>query len=149
MVLSCCCVQVVQVIAGGTDTPHRQDPRTMVNLFGMNPAQLAAHRGLRQLSRILSPALPLSRVLEAFEPSGRRWGTQGPAQCPVLPSSCNLCCCAMLPVLPCVETDVSPCWQPSQACVLACAKVQVQVSLCCRAHCIMLTPGAGRLDHLP
>ncbi len=46
----------------------------MVNLYGMNPSQLAAQRGLRQVSRILSPSLPLSRVLEAFELSGRRWG---------------------------------------------------------------------------
>eukprot|EP00878_Enallax_costatus_P007723 GHUV01008084.1.p1 GENE.GHUV01008084.1~~GHUV01008084.1.p1 ORF type:complete len:569 (+),score=179.35 GHUV01008084.1:523-2229(+) len=63
---------VVQVVAAPSDAPRPQDPRTMVNLYGMNPSQLAAHRGLRQLSRILSPSLALSRVLEALEPTTRR-----------------------------------------------------------------------------
>jgi hypothetical protein len=59
---------VVQLISGPTDTPRPQDPRSIPNLYGMNPAQLAAHRGYRQLSRVLTPTLSLARVLEALQP---------------------------------------------------------------------------------
>lgn len=45
------------------DRPRPSDPRTIVNLYGMNPAQLAAHRNNRQLAQLLMPTVPLSRVL--------------------------------------------------------------------------------------
>jgi hypothetical protein len=38
----------------------------------MNPAQLAAHRGYRQLARVLTPTLSLARVLEALQPDAPR-----------------------------------------------------------------------------
>lgn len=63
---------VAQAVAASSDTPRPQDPRSVTNLYGMNPSQLAAHRGLRQLSCLLAPSLPLSRVLQAFEPAARR-----------------------------------------------------------------------------
>jgi len=40
----------------------------VVNLYGMTPAQLAAYRNQRQLSRLLMPSLSLVRVLEALDP---------------------------------------------------------------------------------
>ncbi|KAF8072581.1 ankrd52 [Scenedesmus sp. PABB004] len=60
---------VVQVVSRPAGSPAPADPRTVANLYGMNPAQLAAHRGLRQMSRVLLPSLSLARVLEAFEPT--------------------------------------------------------------------------------
>jgi hypothetical protein len=65
-------LQVVQLISGPTDSPRPQDPRTIPNLYGMNPAQLAAHRGYRQLARVLTPTLSLARVLEALQPDAPR-----------------------------------------------------------------------------
>ncbi|KAF6250961.1 ankyrin repeat-containing domain protein [Scenedesmus sp. NREL 46B-D3] len=62
----------VQLLSGPSDVPRSQDPRTIPNLYGMNPAQLAAHRGHRQLARVLTPSLSLARVLEAMQPDAPR-----------------------------------------------------------------------------
>lgn len=66
-----------------TAPPHEplpSDPRSVSNLYGYNPAQLAAHRNQRQLSRLLMPSLPLSRVLEALQPDSPRCAV-GRARC--------------------------------------------------------------------
>lgn len=63
---------VVQLISGPPEAPRAQDPRSISNLYGMNPAQLAAHRGYRQMARVLTPTLSLARVLEALQPDAPR-----------------------------------------------------------------------------
>lgn len=59
---------MLSVSAAGERAPLLDDPRHAVNLYGMNPAQLAAHRNNRQLAQLLMPTLALSRVLQVASP---------------------------------------------------------------------------------
>lgn len=59
---------VLALMNGPRDRPRPTDPRTLVNLYGMNPAQLAAHRNNRQMSQLLMPSVSLSRMLPAQTP---------------------------------------------------------------------------------
>lgn len=54
------------------ERPRPTDPRTLVNLYGMNPAQLAAHRNNRQMAQLLMPSVSLSRLLSTATPPPAR-----------------------------------------------------------------------------
>ena len=63
---------IMVLTQGPRDRPRPTDPRTLVNLYGMNPAQLAAHRSNRQMAQLLMPSVSLSRVLAVQTPSPTR-----------------------------------------------------------------------------
>jgi len=58
----------LMLTTGPRSRPRPLDPRTLVNLYGMNPAQLAAHRSNRQMAQMLMPSVSLSRVLSVNTP---------------------------------------------------------------------------------
>lgn len=58
----------LMLTSGPRSRPRPLDPRTLVNLYGMNPAQLAAHRSNRQMAQMLMPSVSLSRVLSVNTP---------------------------------------------------------------------------------
>lgn len=59
---------VLSLTTGPRDRPRPADPRTLANLYGMNPAQLAAHRNNRQMAQLLMPSVSLSRVVPVNTP---------------------------------------------------------------------------------
>lgn len=63
---------VLSVTTSPRERPRPIDPRTLVNLYGMNPAQLAGHRNNRQMAQLLMPSTSLSRVLSASTPPSAR-----------------------------------------------------------------------------
>lgn len=58
-------LQASDLLNLSVDDPELIDPRELVNVYGLNAAQLAAHLHYRRLARMLLPQLS---VLQLFEP---------------------------------------------------------------------------------